>query len=435
MNMLFRRCVLPGLLVAAAAPLAAQEGGFKPGLVLVPDEKLTLQARFDPATARPGETVRLVLDVTTAFGWHAYGSLETVNEPIALPADKLQLGGLEAAGAAEVPPGDEKEVFGLVQFPLPEQFEVVQRIKVPEGTEVGEILVQGVLDYQVCDENSCDPAAEAAFSATLTVEAGATRAEYDGEVAQSAPSGPLSSLWALILACIGGGLFALAMPCTYPMIPITFSFFTKQAEQRGGKVLPLALTYGLGIITMFVLVGVLLSSLIIGIVNHWATNVFIGGVFLFFAFVLFGWVNFQPPRFLQSAAGKAGAVGGLLGVFFMGAALVITSFTCTAPIVGTLIAKVAEYGPLRVGFGMAVFGLTMAIPFVALALMPTRVKAMPRSGEWMDTLKISLGFVELAAVLLYLLFAGCAAYLAEAACKEEARRSERAHWQPASRSV
>ncbi|MBM4061243.1 MAG: cytochrome C biogenesis protein, partial [Planctomycetes bacterium] len=209
------------------------------------------------------------------------------------------------------------------------------------------------------------------------------------------------SWWALILFSIGGGLFALAMPCTYPMIPITFSFFTKQAEQRHGKVLPLALTYGFGIVVMFTLVGALLSTVIVDVVNHWITNAVIATVFLFFAFVLFGWINLEPPQWLQNVAGRASRTGGLLGVFFMGATLVISSFTCTAPIVGSLLANVAQYGVGRVSFGMAIFGLTMAAPFVFLALIPTKVKSMPRSGEWMETLKVSLGFVELAATLKF----------------------------------
>ncbi|MFN9332062.1 MAG: protein-disulfide reductase DsbD family protein, partial [Planctomycetota bacterium] len=266
----------------------------------------------------------------------------------------------------------------------------------------------------------CLDPAEVGFEAKLVVEAGAARPERSG-VAAAAPTttGPAaggdapkaapadddnpfgSSWWALILACIGGGLFALAMPCTYPMIPITFSFFTKQAEKRGGKVLPLALVYGFGIVLMFTLVGALLSTVIINVVNHWLTNAVIGAMFLFFACVLFGWINLEPPQALQQAAGKATATGGYLGVFFMGATLVITSFTCTAPIVGSLLANVAQFGTGRVAIGMAIFGATMALPFVLLSLVPTKVKAMPRSGEWMETLKVSLGFVELAAALKF----------------------------------
>jgi thiol:disulfide interchange protein len=276
---------------------------------------------------------------------------------------------------------------------------------VPAGTAPGTIDVTAVLDYQLCTETYCEDAAEAEADAKLVVEAGEARAELQSVPAPSVGDGAgpaegaaaegddfaeeedSSSWWLLILQCIGGGLFALAMPCTYPMIPITFSFFTKQAEKRGGNVLGLTVVYGLGIIAMFVLVGVVLSAVIIDIVNHWVTNTVIGVMFFFFAFVLFGWINLSPPQWMNKLAYKAqgsaaasketsGMVTALLGVFFMGATLVITSFTCTAPIVGTLIANVAAEGWLRVAVGMAIFGLTMAIPFMALSLMPGKVKAI-----------------------------------------------------------
>ncbi len=415
------KCLLPTK-AAFAATLQVTGGGDAglstvPGLTLEPDQKLTLVASFRPKTARAGETVTLVLDVTVDERYHAYGSSESTNVPVSLDHDKLEIGALEAVGAARIPPGEPKQQFGMATFPLPHRFEVTQVLRVPPGTAPGAIAVKGRFDYQLCDENSCDPPADIEFAATLTIEAGVARidppapAPPTNAVAGDNPFG--GSWWALILACIGGGLFALAMPCTYPMIPITFSFFTKQAEKRHGKVLPLALAYGFGIVAIFVLVGVLLSAVIIDVVNHWLTNAIIGAMFFFFAFVLFGWINLTPPQWMNKlahkaqttaqtqASGFAGAIGPLLGVFFMGATLVITSFTCTAPIVGSLIANVAKFGTARVAIGMAIFGLTMAIPFMALSLMPTKVKAMPKSGEWMETLKISLGFVELAAAFKF----------------------------------
>jgi thiol:disulfide interchange protein DsbD len=391
-----------------------------PGLVLVGDEKLTLTARFEPATARAGETVQLLLEATVVDGWHAYGSRETNHIPVTFDASKAELGGLAPVGGADVPPGEFKDFHGLETYPLPHSFVVKQALRVPADAKPGQIAVKGAMGYQVCDENSCDPETTADFAATLTVEAGAARAaaETKPEAAKPEVGTPPAggdaakadapaddefggSLWALILACIGGGLFALAMPCTYPMIPITFSFFTKQAEKRGGNVMALALMYGFGIVAMFTFVGAAMSGVIIRVVNHWATNAVIGVFFVFFAFALFGWINLNPPQSLQRLSTKASKTGGLLGVFFMGATLVITSFTCTAPIVGTLLAVSAEHGWQRAAFGMSVFGLTMAIPFVFLALMPTKVKAMPKSGEWMETLKVSLGFVELAAALKF----------------------------------
>jgi thiol:disulfide interchange protein DsbD len=198
-------------------------------------------------------------------------------------------------------------------------------------------------------------------------------------------------------------LFTLLMPCTYPMIPITISYFTKQAAQRKTGTLPLSLAYGIGIVLIFVLIGVVVGPLIIRFATHPVTNLIIGGFFLLFALALFGIVDLQPPRFLLSAAGKASSQGGFFGVFLMGATLVVTSFTCTAPFVGTLLSTGASSGDLgRVALGMGVFGATMAIPFVFLSMVPGKVQALPRSGEWMHVLKVTLGFVEIAAALKFI---------------------------------
>ena len=215
-----------------------------------------------------------------------------------------------------------------------------------------------------------------------------------------------ATLWQFLLFAIGAGLLTLLMPCTYPMIPITISFFTKQAEARNGNVLPLSLTYGFGIVLIFVLIGVLVGPIILLFATHWLTNLVIGVMFVYFALVLFGFINLQPPQALMQVAGKASMTGGYIGVFLMGATLVVTSFTCTAPFVGSLLAAGATGAEgssdlVRVALGMGVFGLTMAIPFVILSLIPGKVSQMPRSGEWMNTLKKTLGFVEIAAALKF----------------------------------
>ncbi len=223
-----------------------------------------------------------------------------------------------------------------------------------------------------------------------------------GSVETSPPVPEEEGLLLFLLAAIGWGLFTLVMPCTYPMIPITISFFTKQADQRGGTPLALSLAYGAGIVLVFVLIGAVFGSVIIPFATHPVTNLVIGIAFLYFAFVLFGVVNLQPPRFLLDIAGAASTRGGYVGVFLMGATLVVTSFTCTAPFVGSLLSFGASGGDLgRVALGMTVFGLTMAVPFVALSLVPGRIRALPRSGEWMNTLKVFMGFVEVAAALKF----------------------------------
>ncbi|HEB53683.1 MAG TPA: hypothetical protein ENI87_10565, partial [bacterium] len=244
--------------------------GLKPGLMLDPEEKVAIRARFDPATVRAGEVATLILDVHVVDGWHAYGTLETTNVPVGFDHAKQDFGDLEFEGEPVIPPGDEEVTPIGSTFPLPHEFVVKQVVRVPEGTEPGEIEVLGVLDYQVCTDSFCDPVAEGEFEAKLVVEAGEARAgdrvAPPDEPAKLDSNDPFATWWGLILACIGGGLFALAMPCTYPMIPITFSFFTKQAEKSGGNVVMLAVVYGLGIIAMFVGVGVALSAVIIDVV-------------------------------------------------------------------------------------------------------------------------------------------------------------------------
>ncbi|MGB0331798.1 MAG: protein-disulfide reductase DsbD family protein, partial [Planctomycetota bacterium] len=236
-----------------------------------------------------------------------------------------------------------------------------------------------------------------AAESTPTIEAPAA----DGEKRSFGQETESEGLLRFILIAIGAGLFTLLMPCTYPMIPITISFFTKQADEKGGNALLLASFYGLGIVAMFVLLGVVAGKMLVPFATHPVTNFVIGVLFVVFALALFGAITLNPPAFLMGAAGKASGTGGILGVFLMGLTLVITSFTCTGPFVGTLIATGASGGVMRIVIGMGVFGATMAAPFVVLALIPSRLSAIPSAGGWMNTLKVFMGFVELAAALKF----------------------------------
>jgi len=131
-------------------------------------------------------------------------------------------------------------------------------------------------------------------------------------------------------------------------------------------------------------------------------NLVFGIAFVIFALALFGIIELRLPASVSTAAAKAGGAGGFLGVFLLGAVLVITSFTCTAPILGSLIAVAAKGQSLgRVTLGMTVFGATVATPFVLLSLFPARVRSLPRAGEWMHVVKVSLGFIELVAALKF----------------------------------
>ena len=376
------------------APEPVKQGPFGDG-------RLKVHTTMRPAVVKPGDEGELEVVCDIEVGYHIYGG-ENANSPTQLVI--IGAPGLEPVGDAEVPMG----------FPHGEDFWVEgsatlkQKFRVTDEAVNGALELRGQVEYMACTPEFCDPPATDAFRATVQIEGGKagsvavengqarpTEIEAENpveseEVTLRQPvnslddlGGGMGSLWSLILLCIGGGLIALIMPCTYPMIPITFSFFTKQAEVRGGRVLPLALTYGAGIVLIFILIGLLVGPIIIEFASHWATNLVIGGAFVFFAFVLFGWINLQPPQAVTRVAGKANTAGGLLGVFLMGATLVVTSFTCTAPIVGSLLAGAGsgEYSQLDVAIGMGFFGLTMATPFVFLALLPGKVKQLPRRSS------------------------------------------------------
>ncbi|MCY3001611.1 MAG: protein-disulfide reductase DsbD family protein [Planctomycetota bacterium] len=267
-------------------------------------------------------------------------------------------------------------------------------------------------DPRVCDQFRAKVATLGAGPDTLFAKfpaAGASTSGTAGGSTASAPDAPAgdapkqeSGLLEFLGLAVFWGVFSLLMPCTYPMIPITIAFFTKQSSQSKGKRLTLSALYGFGIVLMFVLIGVLVGGPIVKFATHPTTNLVIGTLFVVFSLSLMGLFNLEPPQFLMGLAGRARSTGGYLGVFFMGATLVITSFTCTAPFVGSLLSVGASSGNWeRIALGMGTFGLTMALPFVALSMVPGRVASMPRAGEWMNTLKITLGFVELAAALKF----------------------------------
>lgn len=278
---------------------------------------------------------------------------------------------------------------------------------------------EATVEGQVCDATGCrdldltlehaGDIPEALLLASTTI--GSSEVEAGGESADSSvadvpadSSGeapPKQGLFAYLLLAVIWGFVTLLMPCTYPMIPITISFFTKQAESRGGRVLPLSIAYGLGIVLMFIVLGALLGGPVQYFANHWVTQIVIGALFLFFALVLWGVVDLQPPAIFLRMASQASQKGGMVGVFLMGLTLVVTSFSCTAPFVGDVIARGAKDGWLRPIVGMGVFGLTMAVPFVLLSLFPARLQKMPSAGEWMHALKVSLGFIEFAAAFKF----------------------------------
>jgi thiol:disulfide interchange protein DsbD len=202
---------------------------------------------------------------------------------------------------------------------------------------------------------------------------------------------------------IGGGLIGLLMPCVFPMIPMTVSFFMKQS----GKSKRNALIYGLSIVVIYVVVGVILS-LIFGadfgniISTHWLPNCLFAVIFIIFAISLLGYFEISLPSSWVNKSAKMENSGGIVGIFFMALTLVLVSFSCTLPIAGAVALKSAGGSLLKPIIGMLGFSLGIAVPFTLFAFFPGMLKNMPKSGGWMNTLKVVLAFVELAFALKFL---------------------------------
>ncbi len=213
----------------------------------------------------------------------------------------------------------------------------------------------------------------------------------------------------LILFGLGflGGLLALLTPCVYPMIPLTVSYFTKSSDEQAGK--SNAIIYALFILVIFVLISLPfhLFNVDSDIFNKISTSVYVNlfffAVFVFFAFSFFGYYELTLPQKWMNKTDKLSRSGGIIGVFFMALTLVIVSFSCTGPILGGLLGSISgDNGPTKLTSAFGGFGLSWALIFGLLALFPSMLKSLPKSGGWLNTTKVVLGFIELALALKFL---------------------------------
>jgi thiol:disulfide interchange protein len=215
------------------------------------------------------------------------------------------------------------------------------------------------------------------------------------------------TLWEIFIAGFVGGFLAVIMPCIYPLLPLTVSFFTKKAGNRA-KGIRDSLIYGLSIIVIYVGLGVLISAVFgSSALNELATNG-IFNIFFFLLLVVFG-ISFLGafeitlPASLGNKLDQNSDKGGIAGIFFMAATLVVVSFSCTGPIIGTLLVDAASKGDrLAPAVGMFGFSLALALPFTIFALFPSALKSLPKSGGWLNTVKVVLGFLEIAFALKFL---------------------------------
>ena len=304
-----------------------------------------------------------------------------------------------------------------------------QTLRVEDGA-----VIEGYLTFQTCNDEMCLPPRDVPFSfdpatgvATLDgLTAGATLAEnaagpvaadrgnYDinadplasCSVGESATRG--QSLWSIFGLGLLGGLFALIMPCIFPMIPLTVSFFTKSGGSRAEGIRGAAL-YGFFIFLIYVLLSVpfhLIAGIDPGILNNIASNIWLNivffVVFVIFAGSFFGFYELTLPQSWSNRASQAEGVGGTVGIFFMALTLALVSFSCTGPILGSLLVEAVSDGAWPLTAGMAGFGVALGLPFALFAAFPGVLNSMPKSGGWLNSVKVVLGFVELALAFKFL---------------------------------
>ena len=281
-----------------------------------------------------------------------------------------------------------------------------QKVKLlKEGAEV-----KGFLNYMCCDDKQCLPPQDVDFDFKLgKVSAQNGKNSGTGEInnADEDITGSKKGLWGFFLISFLGGLAAILTPCVFPLIPMTVSFFMKEGEDKGKGKLQ-ALVYSLSIILIYTFIGSILAvvagpNIANWLSTHWLPNVFFFLIFMIFAASFFGMFEITLPHWLVNKTDqKADSASGLLGPVFMAMTLVLVSFSCTGPIVGSILVASAGGEVLKPIIGMFGFSLAFALPFGLFAFFPSLLKGMPRSGGWLNSVKVVLGFLELALGLKFL---------------------------------
>lgn len=367
----------------------------------------------------------LVFNATIEDGWHMYTTENGEGGPMpaALRVDALQGaeldGTLQSVGDAHTE-YDSTFEMDLTFFAHAGSF--VQKLKI---TDPENYRIEGLLEAQACVEGSCMPL-ELFFSYSKG-EAAAVEEAPAEEVAVANPlwtpvieqlneagnqaaedAGASKSLLAIFIAGFVGGLVALFTPCVWPIIPMTVSFFLKRSKDRSQGIRD-AITYGIFIIVIYVTLG-LLVTLIFGAsaLNALSTNAVFNIIFflmlVIFAASFFGAFEITLPASWSNAIdSKAEKTTGLLSIFFMAFTLALVSFSCTGPIIGFLLVEISTTGSIIAPtMGMFGFAVALALPFTLFALFPSMLKSAPRSGGWMNSIKVVLGFIELALSLKFL---------------------------------
>lgn len=371
-------------------------------------------------------------------GWHLYSTNLPAGGPTSAEAVFETLEGAELIGSLVAGKGEiEKNdpIFEMKVRYYENEATFTQKVKLLGG----DYRLQGYLRYGACNDETCLPPTTYEFDIKGSVDAKSAPAAVasskdaavvaedaiDEEMSVLSPlwspvvgelnafdsvgtSDAARSGWLTFLLGFGGGLLALLTPCVWPIIPMTVSFFLKRAGNRG-KALREAMLYGVSIVVIYLALGLAVTAIFgASALNALSTNALFNLLFfllllLFGASFLGGFELTLPSSWTNKVNSKAGSTTGVLSIFLMAFTLSLVSFSCTGPIIGFLLVEVSTGGSLFApAIGMLGFALALALPFTLFALFPSMLKQVPRSGGWMNVVKVTLGFVELAFALKFL---------------------------------
>ena len=378
----------------------------------------------------------IVFDATIERGWHLYDINIPAGgpNPTAVKWDNGKMRNVEIVGglvANRKAVEDIDFTFNMMLGTWEKSVTLRQKVKLLNANDYA---VEGVISGQACNEQNCQlTKKEFAFAKSNPVvavddnkgedleviEAGVPESHSETVVKEKSDYwNPVkkvdvvqdedTSLLYIFLGGFLGGLLALLTPCVWPMIPLTVSFFLKKSDSKSKAIIN-ALIYGVSIIVIYLLLG-LIITLAFGpsTLNELATgavfNVFFFVLLVFFAISFFGAFEItMPSTWTNAVSGKAGKTTGLFSLFFMAFTLVLVSFSCTGPIIGTLLVEAVSQGNIiGPAIGMFGFALALAVPFALFAMFPSVLKGLPKSGGWLSTVKVVLGFIELALSLKFL---------------------------------
>lgn len=381
------------------------------------ESPVTLSAKAE-SSVRAGEVVNIIVKAEMDAEWKIYALRDQGEGPI---ATRVVVTGeiIEASGLVWEDEPVEKYDDGFLTRTRTHQGGAIFKapILVKSDLSPGKYNLSVNVLFQVCNASLCYPPKEEVLTITVTVEGGTARDDRTDMVLVTEVFDDFGNInldaaidegfFSFVILAFSMGLLALLTPCVFPMIPITVSFFTHQGETGEGKPITNAIIYTLGIIATFSILGIILA-LTLGAsganqlaANPWV-NIFIAALFIYFALSLFGMYEIELPSALRQYSLKQEGRGGVMGTLFMAVTFTLTSFTCTVQFVGLLLVAASQGQWFWPMIGMVVFSAAFALPFFFLALFPQYLAKMPKSGAWLNSVKVVMGFLELAAAFKFI---------------------------------